>query len=195
MRKFLTFLLAAVVATTTMSVCAFAKDGPDDYYESYDKSSRIEVGDDISEGRYVLFNSLDSKSASISIKNDGKNILTDSFWYNYIVEVDDEDVLYLTNCYLVEYDEAFVSSPEEGFFEVGKHVSPGKYYIEWIRGDKNAKATIYSKLVYRDDDDYESGDWRKTYSVSEGSYTEVEIKEGDYIKLSGCRLVYNSKKS
>lgn len=193
--KIITLCLAASLAMTSMTTVAFAKDGPSDYYESYEKSSRLEVGDDISEGRYILFNNQDSHTASVSIKNDGKNILTDSFWYNYIIEVDDEDIVYLTNCYLVDYDDAFVSSPEEGFFEVGKHIEAGTYYIEWIRGDKTANATIYDAIYYTNDDEYKSTEnWRKSYSVSEGGHTEVELKEGQYIKLTGCRLVYDTGK-
>jgi len=192
--KILTLFLATSLATSVLSIGAYAKDGPSDYYESYDKSSRIEVGDDISEGRYVLFNNQDTRSASVSIKNDGKNILTDSFWYNYIIEVDDEDVIYLTNCYLVDYDDAYVFSPEEGFFEVGKHIDAGDYYIEWVRGDKSANCVVYDKLYYTNDDEYkDSSKWRKTYSVSGNGHTKVELEEGQYVKLDGCRLVYSTK--
>ena len=191
-KKLLTMFMVATMALS-VSVTAYAKTGPEDYYDSYESSGHIRVGTDITPGEYVLFNKSDSKNATFSIRADGKTIISDSFWYDYIVKLDDDDDLYMANCYLVDIDEAKVYSPEEGFFKVGEHINPGTYYIEWIRGSENAQATIYTDLYYLDDDEYKNGDWKKSAVVSRGGRYEVELPEGGYIKLSGCRLTYDDE--
>jgi hypothetical protein len=144
-KKLLTLCMIATMALS-VSLTAYAKTGPEDYYSSYEASSHLKVGTDIAPGEYVLFNKSDSKNATLSIRADGKTILSDSFWYDYIVSLDDDDDLYMANCYLVDIDEAEVYSVEEGFFKVGEHINPGTYYVEWLRGTSNGQATIYSHL-------------------------------------------------
>ena len=50
-----------------------------------------------------------------------------------------------------------------------------------------------TELLYKNDAGYtSSGNWKKTASIEIGATYEVELKEGSYIKLSGCRLVYDN---
>lgn len=191
-KKILTFGLVLTMALS-VSMTAYAKSGPQDYYDSYESSSRLRVGTDISPGEYVLFNKSDSKNATVSVRADGKNIVSDSFWYDYIVTLEDDDTLYLGNCYLVDMDEAYLHSVEEGFFKVGEHLTPGTYYIEWMRGDDTAQATVYNELYYSNDPEYTEQNWKKSVSITKGSRGTVTLEEGQYIKLSGCRLVYEAK--
>lgn len=192
MKKRLMALVMVATMALSVSMTAYAKTGPDEYYDSYENSGRLKVGTDISPGEYVLFNKSDTKNATVSIRADGETILSDSFWYNYIVDLEDDEDIYLANCYLVELDEALVYSPEEGFFKVGEHIDPGTYEIEWIRGSERAQATVMTELLYKNDSGYTgTGNWKRTKSIEIGSKDTVELTEGSYIKLSGCRLVYS----
>lgn len=192
-RKLVTLGLIATLALSATTT-AYAKTGPDDYYDSYKSSGNLEVGDDIPPGEYVLFNKSDTRNATVSVRTDGKTVMSDTFWYNYIIDVEDGDRVYMANCYLVDMDEALVFTPEEGFFKVGEHLNPGTYYIEWLRGDDTGQATAYTHLYYTDDEEYkDSGEWKKTVNVSPSGSAEVTLEDGMYINLSGCRLVYDDK--
>lgn len=191
LNKRITTLMLVTSLALSFTMTSYAKTGPEDYYDSYESSSHIEVGTDIAPGEYVLFNKNDAKNATISIRADGKTILNDSFWYNYIINVDDDDDIYLGNCYLVEFDEARVYSVEEGFYKVGEHIQPGKYVAKWIRGGDSATVAIYSDLYYSNDDEYTNGEWKKTANISKGGSASLTVEEGDYIKLSGCYLLFD----
>ena len=182
-----------MVATMALSVSmtAYAKTGPDDYYDSFENSGRLRVGTDIAPGEYVLFNKGDTKNATVSVRNSGDTVLSDSFWYNYIVDLEDGEDIYLANCYLVELDEAMVYSTEEGFYKVGEHIMPGTYEIEWIRGSERAQATIMTELLYQNDEGFaDASSWKKNANIDRKATYEVELFEGNYIKLAGCRLIY-----
>lgn len=192
MKKRLITLGLVVVMALSSTTAAFAKTGPEDYYSSYEDSGNLEVGDDISPGEYVLFNKSDSRYATVSVRTDGRTVMSDTFWYNYIIKVEDGDRVYMSNCYLVDMDEAIVHSPEEGFFKVGEHINPGEYTVEWIRGDSTGQAVSYTDLYYSDDEEYKGGEWKKSVNVSKGGTTDLELKDGMYVKLSGCRLIYDN---
>lgn len=193
MKKKLTTLCLIATLALSATTTAYAKTGPEDYYTTYEDSGNLEVGDDIAPGEYVLFNKSDSRYATVSVRTDGRTVMSDTFWYNYIIKVEDGDRVYMSNCYLVDMDEAIVNSPEEGFFKVGEHINPGEYSVEWMRGDTTGEAVSYTDLYYSDDEEYKGGEWRKSANVSKGGTTSIELEEGMYVKLSGCRLVYDTK--
>ena len=62
-----------------------------------------------------------------------------------------------------------------------------------MRGDTTGEAVSYTDLYYSDDEEYKGGEWRKSANVSKGGTTSIELEEGMYVKLSGCRLVYDTK--
>ena len=182
----------AVGATMLMATPAMAKEGPEDWYDTYESQTRYEVGDDIDPGMYVFFNKNDTRNASITIKRDGDNIWSESFWNNYIVDLQDGDIVSAVGTYCVEYDEvedfSMVSS-EEGFFEVGKHIMPGTYDVQYVRGeDGEGFIRVWQELVYADNADYK--DYQTDKSISRGSEVEVDLEEGWFVELNACRLVY-----
>lgn len=193
--KILKALTLGLLATSLMITPAYAKSnqGPGDYYDSYEDKSKYKVGSDIDPGLYVLINKSDSRNASVTIKDGSDKIWSESFWYNYIIDVDSGQIVSVVNAYLVEYDEAkdYIVSAEEGFFYVGDQIEPGTYDIEFVRSsDDTGFIRVWSDLVYADDSDYKS--YQKTKNISRGSTAEVTLEEGYYVELKGCRLIHQS---
>lgn len=184
-------LAVMLIAVFSMSTVAYAKVGPDDYYDSYEQKTRYRIGTDIDSGKYVVFNTSDSKNASVTLKRDGENVLSDSFWYNYIVDVESGDTLNIVSGYLVDYDEAKddIVSSEDGFYEVGEQIDPGTYTVEFIRSsDDTASFTVWTSLDYGDKTAYKSS------NLSRGGTSKVTLEDGQYLQLSGCRLTYGEDK-
>lgn len=185
--RFTKGLSAVLVLNMLLCTNTYASTGPGDYYDSYSKNTRYKVGSTLDAGKYVLFNTSDSKNASLSVKRDGETVLSDTYWYNYIVELESDDVLNLVNGYLVEYEEAEddIVSSEDGFFEVGKQIDAGTYSVEFVRSsDDTASYTVWSNLSYSGSDTYKTG------NISRGGSASVTLQEGQYVQLSGCRLIY-----
>lgn len=195
--KFKKWLISYVLCFCTLGTLvayAAAQAEPTDYYDTIYEQSTLEVGEDIPSGEYCLFNSKDTGNASYSIKNGSKVLVSDSFKYNAIVYLENDDTLYLTNCYAVDYSEARIQPVEECMIKVGDdgQVKPGKYCIKFVRSSStNATATVYSTIDFHnyDEDDEDSEDTEKVYTVSNGGIRKLELKEGEYINLSGCKLM------
>lgn len=197
LKKFTRTCALVGAASILMTTPAFAKDGPEDWYDSYESMSKYDVGDDIDPGIYCFFNKSDTNNASITIKRDGDRIWSESFWHNYIVEVEDGDIITAANTYCIPYDEVedfSIVSSEEGFFEVGTEgqIRPGTYDVEFVRGeDGEGFIRVWSDLVYMDNADYK--DYQVESSVSRGKEHEVTLEEGWYVELKGCRLVHHTE--
>lgn len=166
---------------------------PSDYYDTIYEGNTIEVGEDIPSGEYCLFASKDTSQASYSIKNGSKVLISDSFKYNAIVDLEDDDTLHLTNCYVVPYEDARIQPIEECMIKVGDdgQVKPGKYCIRFVRGNSfSGTATVYESINFhydeKDDDDEHD---ERVYSVSNSGITKITLKEGNYVMLNGCRLL------
>lgn len=193
-KRWLSSLFA--LSMTALALCSgsftsLANDASDFYKDVYDGNKAI-VGDSIPSGYYCLYNKKDNKNASYSIKSGTYVLISDSFRYNEIVYVEDDDILYLTNCYAVPLENARINPVEECMVEVGEHIKEGKYKLEFMRGSSNsATCTVYDSLDFHDeeDDDTDIEDLSETTKISNGSDTEIELKDGQFVKLSGCRLI------
>lgn len=197
--KFKKWLISCVICISTLgTIVAYAAvhAEPSDYYDTIYEETTLEVGEDIPAGEYCLFNSKDTGNANYSIKSGSKVLVSDSFAYNAIVYLENEDTLYLTNCYAVDYSEARIQPVEECMIKVGDdgQVKPGKYCIKFVRSNStSATATVYSTIDFHkyddDEDEDDDKDTEKVYTVSNGGIRKLELKDGDYISLNGCRLM------
>lgn len=192
-RVVIPFMACILSMGSIVAYAATNRGEPSDYYDTIYEGNTIEVGDDISPGEYCLFASKDTSQASYSIKNGSKVLISDSFRYNAIVDLDDEDILYLNNCYAVPYEDARIQPVEECMLKVGDdgQVKPGKYCIRFVRGNSfSGTATVYEGIDFHyDEDDKDNEHEERVYSVSNSGVTKVTLKDGDYVMLNGCRLL------
>lgn len=193
MRKGLTKLVICGILMMLGTIPVIAGDATDFYNTVYD-GTRLIAGDDIHPGYYCLYNNKDNKEASYSIKSGTYILINDTFRYNAIAYLEDGDSLHMTNCYAVPLEEARIIPVEDCMVEVGNHIKPGQYKIEFVRGSSNsATCTVYDTLDFHSNNDKEDKDLAEekseVYKVSNGSKAEVELKDGQYVHLSGCKLI------
>lgn len=182
--------MTAILASAAL---ASVNAGPSDYYDTIYENTSYEIGGEMSPGEYCLFASKDSAKASYSVKNGSKVLVSDTFNYNAIVYVEDSDLLYMTNCYAVPYSDARIQPVEECMIKVGDdgQVKAGEYCIRFVRGNSTSgTATVFKTLDFHYTDDGEDADVEeKIYSISGNGITKILLNEGDYVSLSGCRLM------
>lgn len=190
--KKLTTLLLCGALSISGTLLSFANDASYFYNDTYEGTKFI-IGESMPDGYYCLYNTKDNKKASYSIKSGSYVLISDSFKYNAIVYVEDADVMHLTNCYAVPLDQARINPVEECMVMVGEHIPAGTYELNFMRGSSNTgTCTVYETLDFHDDfeeDDTTVEDVSKVTKISNGSTTKVELEEGQYVQLSGCRLV------
>lgn len=194
MKKFL-ITMAFCVASLSMTIPALARVHKDkgNFYDNTYEGSKLIAGDDIPTGYFCLFNSLDYKRGNFSIKSGTDTLISDSFAYNEIIYLEDDDVLHLNNCYAVPLnDTRIIAAGTDCMVEVGKQIPSGKYSINFLR-DPSGTATciVYKTLDFHEyvkDKDANESDVKESYSISNGSKANVELHEGEYIKLDGCYL-------
>lgn len=181
-------LLTSVVLALGCSVVALAKSG---HYDDIYEGNKIIAGDGIPSGMYCLYNKSETKSASYSVKSGSYRLISDTFKYNAIVYLEDDDVLYLDSCYAVPLEDARINPVNECMVEVGEHIPSGKYRVMFLRDNsQSAVCTIYDTLDFHDeeDEDETAEDVSETKKISNGSDAEIELEEGQFVKLDGCYL-------
>lgn len=193
MNKKLTTLAICGALSVSSAIMAFAANDASYFYRDVYEGTKIVIGKDMPDGYYCLYNTKDTKNASYSVKSGSYVLISDSFKYNAIVYVEDDDILNLTNCYAVPLDLARINPVEECMVLVGEHVPAGKYKLDFVRGSSNtATCTVYETLDFHDEEDEDDTtveDKSDVTKISNGSNTTIEVENGQYLKLSGCRLV------
>lgn len=195
-KKLVTLALCGALSISG-TLLSFANDASYFYNDVYEGTKFI-IGESMPNGYYCLFNTKDTKKASYSIKSGSYVLISDSFKYNAIVYVEDDDVMHLTNCYAVPLDQARINPIEECMVMVGEHIPAGTYQLDYLRGTSNAATcTVYETLDFHDE--YEEDkttveDVSEVTKISNGSTTKVELEEGQYVQLNGCRLITVEKK-
>lgn len=188
MRHKLLTVLATGVMTMLMSTVAFASSKPNDIYVG----NKLIAGDGIPSGYYCLYNSKDTAYASFSIKDGTYLLANDSFKYNHVIYLDDDDVLYMSGCYAVPYDEARIITVDECMFKVGDQIKAGEYVVSFMRGSSGtATCTIWDTLDFHselDDDGKEVEFDEDVHKISNGSSTKIKLEDDDWVMLSGCRI-------
>lgn len=155
--------------------------------KKYKKQSYY-AGKSFKPGYYVLYNTSDIEKATYAIY-DGKEfniyntIATDSFKYNAIVEVKEGQTLYMENCYAKEMSEAIVRATGEGTFKVGTHIKAGKYKVSVISGVETRLYVITNS--------WNSVDAVDSLGLGDNTTVEIEVKNGQYLTLVGCKLINN----
>lgn len=179
------------------SFTAFAANGDNlDSNEIYDTiytGNKVVAGEGIPAGEYCLFNSSETKDASYSIKSGSYRLINDTFPYNVIVDLQDDDVLYMENCYAVPLSDAKINPINECMVKVGEHIKAGKYTIKFFRDNsQTGLCSVYDSLDFHEDEDDPDGttieDHQKITKISNGGDTEITLKEDEYVKLDGCYL-------
>lgn len=191
MNKRLATLAICGALSISSAMLVFANDASYFYNDVYE-GTKIVIGKDMPADYYCLFNTKDNKQASYSVKSGSYVLISDSFRYNAIVYVEDDDVLHLTNCYAVPLDQARINPVEECMVMVGENIPAGEYGLEFVRGSSNtATCTVYETLDFHDEEDEDDTtveDKSEVTKISNGSTGKVTVEEGQFVKLSGCRL-------
>ena len=100
-------------------------------------------------------------------------------------------MLYLDSCYAVPLEVARINPVNECMVEVGEHIPAGKYRVMFLRdSSQSAVCTIYDTLDFHDeeDEDETAKDVSETKKISNGSEAEIELEDGQFVKLDGCYL-------
>lgn len=191
-------LLGAVLGISMMaSFTAFAASGDaldsNELYSTIYSGNKIVAGEGIPAGEYCLFNKSETKSANYSIKSGTYRLISDTFSYNAIVDLDADDVLYMENCYAVPLEEAKINPINECMVKVGEHIKAGKYSIKFLRDNsQTGTCVIYDSLDFHEDEDDPDGttikDHQKVTKISNGGDTEITLEDDTYVKLDGCYL-------
>lgn len=128
-------------------------------------------------GVYVLFNNYSYDYADVTIiKNE--NIIVDKFKYNYIVSLNESDILQLNGCYAVKIEDAYVDTLDSGTYEVGRHIKSGTYSIKTTDNKETGMALIYQDL--KDEE---------PLVVIVNRTSKIQLKNNNIIRLIDCKLI------
>lgn len=148
-------------------------------------TGQYKVGTDIPAGVYYIYADTDKWYSSCKLTKDANGndyVLYESISTNYIVEIRDGEYFELNNSYAIPYEYAPVAEPKdgylyEGFYVVGVDIPAGEYRVEAYEDAIWASFSIYANL--RDKlEDYESVEGKRY----------IELEEGQYVKLSDCKI-------
>lgn len=148
-------------------------------------TGQYKVGADIPAGVYYIYADTDKWYSSCKLTKDANGndyVLYESISTNYIVEIRDGEYFELNDSYAIPYEYAPVAEPKdgylyEGFYVVGVDIPAGEYRVEAYEDAIWASFSIYANL--RDKlEDYESVEGKRY----------IELEEGQYVKLSDCKI-------
>ncbi len=147
-------------------------------------SGMYRIGTDMPAGEYYLF-SQSNYGAYFEIDRDTSGsldsiIANDNFNYNSIVTVSAGQYLKLDSCYAIPIAYARVSTAGEGMFKVGRDISAGEYKL--LSTDAFGGYYEVATSALHDIDSIISND------NFEGTQY-VSVQNGQYLKLSGCKIV------
>lgn len=150
------------------------------------KSGMYKIGTDIPAGEYLIFSSGTSyyqvtKDSTGSLES---IISNDNFSGTRYITVSDGQYLEIRNSKMISASEAEPQQPKnnqylDGMYKVGKDIPPGEYKVASTGGlayfevSKNSKGTLESIIS---NDNFEGEKY-------------ISIKDGQYIKLNGCKLI------
>lgn len=155
------------------------------------------VGKDIKVGTYILFNAQASRDAYMCVSSDANQediIFNENFGNNLIIKVKKGEYLELSGCLAVSFKRLTRSEEsikkvidmmndridEGAMYLVGTTLEPGEYKLK--RSDDSLGGYY---CIYRDarHDNIVSNDYFDRNS------TYVNVKKGDYLLLSNCKIV------
>lgn len=151
------------------------------------KSGSYKVGNDIPAGEYVLFN--DGFMAYYSVCKDSTGeldsiISNDNFNENTIITIKDGQYFEISDAYAINIkDVKELDTSKEGMFKVGKHIKAGEYKLEvnessilgmgYVEVSKDSTHDLNSIIS---NDNFEGTKY-------------ITVKDGQYLKLSDCKIV------
>lgn len=148
----------------------------------YYKEGVYKVGKDIPSGEYVLFATDDFGYFSVNKDASGKLdsiIANDIFNYNSIITLKNGQYLEMKRCKAVKASSVKVNTSGEGMFRVGIDIAPGTYQLIATRSP-------YAYVAVSSSSNHNLNDIVMNDNFSKNKY--VEVKKGQYLTLSGCKI-------